>query len=339
MVDFSHLTDTEFEEFCYDLIVSINFTNMNWRKGTGKSTSPADNGRDIEADLVRINFDKSTQLEKYFFECKHYKEGVPPTAISNAITWAESERPNFLIIIASNFLSNSCKEYIRDYIHENKPKFQIRIWENKNIETFLLENTNLCIKWNLSLQSMNYHYINKYHLLYVTKPVLNTVEYLIKILDDYDKTILNEILQYAYMDFYIEKKIPSIKEYSKYKDIILKYKPELNEALFVHKMISESLAWAYHMGDIAGKQNTLNNIKDFLKFEENDAKDDDTKKGVIQLLTKTIEGMDAKYEKCNQYYNDFCDNVVSRLLEEPSKSESLELNLLQIDTRIISIKD
>ena len=50
MQEFSlnHLTDTEFEQFCYDLLSELKFVNLNWRKGTGFSSSPSDRGRDIE---------------------------------------------------------------------------------------------------------------------------------------------------------------------------------------------------------------------------------------------------------------------------------------------------
>ena len=37
-----HLTDTEFEEFCFDLLNAMGATRMNWRKGTGYDSSPAD---------------------------------------------------------------------------------------------------------------------------------------------------------------------------------------------------------------------------------------------------------------------------------------------------------
>lgn len=29
-----HLDSTEFEEFCFDLLGSLGFTNLDWRKGT-----------------------------------------------------------------------------------------------------------------------------------------------------------------------------------------------------------------------------------------------------------------------------------------------------------------
>jgi hypothetical protein len=56
-LDFDALDETEFEEFCFDLRNELGFVNVDWRKGTGLRASPADHGRDIEADLERSDVD------------------------------------------------------------------------------------------------------------------------------------------------------------------------------------------------------------------------------------------------------------------------------------------
>jgi HJR/Mrr/RecB family endonuclease len=50
-LSFNKMSDTEFEEFAYDLLEELGFVNLDWRKGTGKKTSPSDSGRDIVAYL------------------------------------------------------------------------------------------------------------------------------------------------------------------------------------------------------------------------------------------------------------------------------------------------
>jgi len=35
MINLNDITETEFEELCYDLLVKLGFKNINWRKGTG----------------------------------------------------------------------------------------------------------------------------------------------------------------------------------------------------------------------------------------------------------------------------------------------------------------
>ena len=35
MINLNDITETEFEELCYDLLVKLGFNHINWRKGTG----------------------------------------------------------------------------------------------------------------------------------------------------------------------------------------------------------------------------------------------------------------------------------------------------------------
>jgi len=311
MVDFSHLSKTEFEELCYDIIIAKGFTNVDWRKGTGKSSSPSDNGRDIEADKVTTDIDKSTVLLKYFFEAKHYKEGVPPTDITAALAWAEAERPYCLVIIASNFLSNPCKNFIEEYKENNKPKFQIRTWENKLLEELLVDEKNICLKWKINIQGINYRYINKYHLAYVTKAYLNKTDFLFSILDNYNIDIRDMLLEIVYVNYFISFNLDKKEKYESLKEHIKKNKNFYSAPIFVHQIISEVLAWAYHHGDIDEKDN----VKDRLiylkeKVEEENRSEDN-------FLTNSINSVDERIDKWNKYYNDFCDNVVFDLLSEP----------------------
>jgi hypothetical protein len=46
-LDFDPLDETEFEEFCFELLVDLGFVNVDWRTGTGFNASPSDRGRDI----------------------------------------------------------------------------------------------------------------------------------------------------------------------------------------------------------------------------------------------------------------------------------------------------
>ena len=61
-----HLNETEFEQFCYDLLVELSFSNINWRKGTGLTSSPSDRGRDIECERVVEDIDGEIYLETWF---------------------------------------------------------------------------------------------------------------------------------------------------------------------------------------------------------------------------------------------------------------------------------
>src|ERR1700676_1396753 len=100
---FDHLLPADFEEFTYDLLSHAGFSNLSWRRGSGKAGASADQGRDIEADLHREDFDKTEHFEKYFVQCKHFKEGVPPNKLEEALAWASAERPAGLLFVVSNF--------------------------------------------------------------------------------------------------------------------------------------------------------------------------------------------------------------------------------------------
>jgi hypothetical protein len=133
-LDLDGLDETTFEEFCFGLLNELGFTNVDWRKGTGLSASPADSGRDIEAELDRSDIDGSHHTEKWFIDAKHYKKGVPPAALQNLLAWANAERPSVALVIASNFLSNGAKDYLRDYEQNNRPPFRIKVWERPTLE-------------------------------------------------------------------------------------------------------------------------------------------------------------------------------------------------------------
>lgn len=73
-LDLNHLSDTEFEEFTYDLLRQLKFVNVDWCKGTGKNSSPADRGRDTVAFQDRKDVDESRHLEKWVGKIKEIFE-------------------------------------------------------------------------------------------------------------------------------------------------------------------------------------------------------------------------------------------------------------------------
>src|SRR5712691_2194338 len=131
---FDRLTDTQFEDFCFDLLDAVGYVNIDWRKGTGKTTSPADKGRDIVCQEVRKDVDGRVHLETVFVDCKHFKRGVPPRELQNLLAWAQAERPDTALFIVSNFLSNGAKDYLDAYRMNQKPAFKIKVWERPTLE-------------------------------------------------------------------------------------------------------------------------------------------------------------------------------------------------------------
>ena len=116
---------------------------MDWRKGTPKQASPADRGRDIVAQVDRIDVDGSKHVETWFIDCKHYAKGVPPEALQGLLTWAQAERPHVVLVIASGFLSNAAKDYLRSYEENNRPPFRIKHWERPVLDKLTRGNREL----------------------------------------------------------------------------------------------------------------------------------------------------------------------------------------------------
>src|SRR5260370_41158130 len=85
-------------------------------------------------------------------ECKHYQQGVPPDKIQGALAWATAERPDKLLIIASNFLSNPNKDHLESFIRNNKPSFRIKYWEKPDLEKRRCHRES-CVKRKVSQRS------------------------------------------------------------------------------------------------------------------------------------------------------------------------------------------
>lgn len=114
-VKLASITPAEFENLCYDLLVKYNFQNLVWRKGG------ADQGRDIEGYYIANNPLAETK-QKWFFECKHYKQGVPPTELQSKIVWADARQPDYLVFFVSSYLSNSTRSWLNDIAQQKSYK-------------------------------------------------------------------------------------------------------------------------------------------------------------------------------------------------------------------------
>ncbi|MFP2931188.1 Eco29kI family restriction endonuclease [Pyxidicoccus sp. 3LG] len=146
-----HLSETEFEEFCVDLLRARGLKNLDWRKGTGLDTSPSDSGRDIVCEqFTKDEIDETFIKETWFVECKHHRRGVPAEKLQNALAWAAAERPSNLLFVVSGALSNSAKSFLKTYELANKPPFRIRYWEKSDLERLTLGNEELLGKYSIA---------------------------------------------------------------------------------------------------------------------------------------------------------------------------------------------
>jgi len=330
----NRLSDTEFEEFCYDLLKELGFINLNWRKGTGKTTSPSDSGRDIEAQKISIDdVDGETILENWFFECKHYTKGIPPEKIQGALSWANTENPDKLVILASNFLSNSCKEYLKKYVKNNKPKYKIKIWEKKELEKFSFGKNKLLRKYKLPVGLDFVNLLHPFHLMYSLKEQYNTLDYLFRILDKYDSTKRNELMINSYHSFINihfrkpvtgketigELQIEDI-NYHTIKKHCYELKSSLPEGFIVKSFMNLILTCIFRLGDktslddsIKNNQDLISSLKEKIKVNE---KEKDELESFIGKIQEQVRGLPKQTEHYYSLYVDFCENVISKLLVE-----------------------
>lgn len=128
-IKFETISPRAFENLCYDLIVKYGYTNVVWRKGG------ADDGRDIEAKLTFNNAIKPKQT-KWFFECKHYTNAIPPEHLNSKIAWADAEQPDFLTVFCSSYISNNARDWLEKI--SNSKNYEIIIMEGEEIKERLL---------------------------------------------------------------------------------------------------------------------------------------------------------------------------------------------------------
>jgi hypothetical protein len=87
----------------------------------------------------------------WFVDCKHYKtKGVPPEALQGLLSWAQAERPDVALVIASGFLSNPAKDYLRSYKENNHPPFRIASWERPILDKLGRRNRDLLSRSGLT---------------------------------------------------------------------------------------------------------------------------------------------------------------------------------------------
>lgn len=335
MISLNELNSTQFEELCYDLLLKLGFKNINWRKGTGKSSSPSDGGRDIEASLIVTDIDNKEYEEKWYIECKHYEKGVPPDKISGAITWASAEKVDKLLIIASNFLSNPCKQYIEKT--RNQVSFKIKIWENKDLEIMLNNHIDLVHKYNIKNNTNVIELINPYHIIYISSLQYNTLRYFYSVLEKIDVEKREELLADTYylftkikskkpmdMDTKIIETIENPYTYDNFKKVCESNLESTTEMFLVNGIVNMTLQILFHGGNInkidyfiEQRKMLIESMKIVAKRDEvNSTKNDNYINGLIEKYQKDLDKLPSQVKESYDLYNYFCNNVVAELLKE-----------------------
>ena len=320
--NFDSLDPTQFEEFCYDLLLTLSPAQIDWRKGTPLSSSPSDQGRDIEATFMKTEIDGSQHPEKWHIECKHYEKGVPPDKLQGAISWAMSARPDVLLIIASGYLSNQCKTYLTDYKENNKPPFKIHIWERKNLDTLSSGNMQLRSKYGLTKELPYMKLINNYHAAYSLKSNYNSLPFFLAALEELDGQLRTEVFYETFFETIKPRFREPVNDQESPNDCMLdkvdyySYKKKLLNSgpissRYVVSTVTLALASFFTGSDITVIKNVQANWDAFIQHATS-LKDE-------QELTFFKEKRDSIEREVNyryERYNHFCNTFVKKLLSE-----------------------
>jgi hypothetical protein len=339
-----HLTESEFEEFCFDLLKALRATKVSWRKGTGHRSSPADQGRDIECFFHRKDIDGHTE-EKWFVECKHYKQGIPPEKLQGLFSWASAERPDVALIIASNFLSNGAKNYLETFARNNKPPFKIKIWERPDLERFILGKPLVMRKYGLGGEFEFLNILHPAHVAYFRRPGVNTLGYFFQLLDALEPDERNSFFCGSFI--YVIN--PEFEEptdlkrqaicdlakgkvnYPEFRKKCYTLAHDMSPHLIIQAIIFSELSTKFNCADKTNTEQVRENMEQSLAFFEEKLQrphpDPETIKACVKDMKAGIENIEDQTAANYERYCSFCEKVVAPLLQEkhPVPPEVLRL--------------
>lgn len=320
--NFDSLDPTQFEEFCYDVLLSLTPAHLDWRKGTPLGSSPSDQGRDLEAIFHRTDIDGSKFTEKWNIECKHYDKGVPPEKLQGALSWAHSTRPDVLLIIASGYLSNACKNYLEQYVENNKPPFRIVIWERQKLESLTSGNKALRAKYGLEKELSFMKLINNYHAEYSLKANYNTLPFFLEALDELDPALRDEVFYEAYFTTIGPRFREHKNDQESLHDCMLdevnyrSYKKKLLSMRhipsgYVSTTVTQALASMFTGSDITNIKQVQDNWDAFIQHVSKVRKEKD-----LSFMKAKRNALAEDVMKRYERYNHFCNTFVRKLLSE-----------------------
>ena len=332
-ITFESLSSTDFENFCYDLLVDLDFQEVDWRKGTALDASPSDRGRDIVCHLDVTELRGARVRQKWFVECKHWSKGVPPEKLQGALTWARLEKPEKLLFMVSGFLSNPAKDYLEKVSKEEKPPFKIEWWERPKLQELATGSARLLRKYGLSGDYPFLDLLHPAHLEFLRNSPMNTLDYFFGILDPLEHEKRREALGLTFLQFVN----PSAKQptsthqtlgdlligpsgYAEFRDKCYALRKLLPDFVLIRSIVALTLNDLFQMGDLTRTQELIERHKDSIGFFQEKLKEHSSEArdllSCIKMSQKMIETIPQRTKGAYELYTWFCDEIVAKLFRE-----------------------
>jgi tetratricopeptide (TPR) repeat protein len=139
-IEWSILTDRQFESLCYDVLSRSGYKNVDWFGSGGD-----DRGRDIRCDRTDEILPGRDMRITCIAQCKRHVSQPPSVSdLTTTIAWADAHNPKRLFIMVSNILSANTNDWL-DGIRPLK-KYDIFVYDEKNFEAFFEANPDLYVK-------------------------------------------------------------------------------------------------------------------------------------------------------------------------------------------------
>ena len=137
------LSPTQFENVVYDLVTSAGLRNVVWR------TPGADGGRDIQGEMVSVDFSGYHMTLIWYIECKRYASSVDWPTVWQKISYADSHEADFLLLVTTTSLSPQCKTEVSTW-NAKRRKPAVRYWDATSLEQILVNYPGILVKHGLA---------------------------------------------------------------------------------------------------------------------------------------------------------------------------------------------
>jgi Restriction endonuclease len=338
-LSFLSVDSVRFEELCYDLLHELGYLALSWRKGTPKASSPSDQGRDLEGTFNLKLPDGSYHASRWFMECKHHAKGVPPEALYSLISWAHAEKPDYVLVICSGFLSNQAKNWLEE-IRQGRPAFDIRVWEFKDLERLFLGRAHLLKRYGIAPGSAVASILHPAHLFLLEHPFISIgVNGLISVLDGLDFSDVRHWLYPAFMavinpgslcnpedalpDQTLGELLDTPITIHEFKRTLTENANVFNEAFLVTSIIHYALSFLLQQGNVtalAENETRLRRNIDYLESEiSNGKKDVKVMQPCLHLVKNSLDNLEERLRDGYAQYTRFCETVLPAIYTEEGR--------------------